>query len=302
MALQEVPLVSVIICYLNEATFLTEAVESVLQQNYVRWELLLVDDGSTDNSVAIAKAFAGQYPDKIQYLEHQNHANKGLSASRNSGITKSRGDLLAFLDADDVWLSDKLTQQVAVMQQHPDVAMLCEASEYWFSWADPAKKNVFQPIGAAAGRVYDPPQLLFKLYPLGQGAAPCPSGLMVRKALLNNNYFEESFKGIYAMYEDQAFLSKIYLHQKVYVSAACTNRYRQRIGSIVQTVHDTGFYHTVRIFYLNWFQSYLNACRITDRRIRCSVWKARLPYRYLLLYQIITKVFYKIMYYTKSFV
>ena len=295
MTFTETPLVSVIICYLNEETFLTEAVESVLQQDYGRWELLLVDDGSTDSSVVIAKAFVEQYADKIRYLEHQNHANEGLSASRNLGITKSRGELLAFLDADDVWLSDKLTQQVAVMQQHPDVAMLCEASEYWFSWADPAKENIFQPIGVAAGRVYDPPQLLFELYPLGEGAAPCPSGLMVRKALLNN-YFEESFKGMYAMYEDQAFLSKIYLHQKVYVSAACTNRYRQRIGSIVQTVHGNGFYHSVRSFYLNWFQSYLNACRITNWRIRRSLWRAQLPYRYPLLYQITSKAFYKIKY------
>src|SRR4051812_43195551 len=123
MASEQTPLVSVIICFLNEEVFLAEAVNSVLAQAYTAWELLLVDDGSTDGSTDVARQFAGQHPHKIRYLDHDGHTNRGLSASRNLGIQQAAGDLLAFLDADDVWLPMKLSQQVAIMQDHPELAM-----------------------------------------------------------------------------------------------------------------------------------------------------------------------------------
>lgn len=273
---------------------MAEAVESVVLQTYSNWELLLVDDGSTDRSAALANAFTEQYPDSVRYFAHPNHANRGLSASRNLGIAQARGDLIAFLDADDVWLPGKLTQQVAIMEEHRAVALLCEASEYWFSWTDPDRADVAQPVGVAPGSVYEPPRLLLDLYPLGRGAAPCPSGLMVRKSLLGNRYFEESFRGMYALYEDQAFLSKVYLHQPVYVSSACTNRYRQRAGSIVQAVHESGQYHQVRTVYLDWLARYLTEHGFSNRKVWRSLWKARLPYRYPRLYPVVHKVLVKL--------
>ncbi len=108
-------LVSVVISFLNEENFLTEAIDSVIKQDYPCWELLLVDDGSTDKSTGIAKIYAAQNPDKIKYLEHEGHLNKGLSASRNMGINQAKGELVALLDADDVWLPNKLSHQVAIL-------------------------------------------------------------------------------------------------------------------------------------------------------------------------------------------
>ncbi len=72
------PSVSVIIAFLNEENYLEEAVLSVMQQEYNNWELILVDDGSSDSSTAIAKSFAKQDANKIFYLEHAGHINKGL--------------------------------------------------------------------------------------------------------------------------------------------------------------------------------------------------------------------------------
>lgn len=284
------PLVTAIVCFLNEKAFLAEAVESVLHQEYTNWELLLIDDGSTDQSVDMAKAYAQQHPDKIYYIDHEGHSNKGLSASRNVGIRQARGELLALLDADDVWLPNKLTQQVALMEAHPDVTLLMEASEYWHDWDGSGKASVFEPIGTAQDRVYDPPQLMLNLYPLGQGAAPVPSGLMIRKARLKGQYFEESFRGIYAMYEDQAFLTKMYLNERVYVSSACTNRYRQRIGSLVQSVEESGHYDEVRSFYLNWLEHYLNTKQITDPRVRNSLQVAKQPKRLPLVKWLLDKL------------
>src|SRR5436190_3207734 len=121
-------MVSVIISFLNEEIFLSEAVESVFQQDYDNWELILIDDGSTDKSTGIAKAFANDNPGKVIYTEHPGHSNKGLSASRNHGISLARGELVAILDADDVWYKEKLHLQVQLMNRYPEVGMICEAS------------------------------------------------------------------------------------------------------------------------------------------------------------------------------
>ena len=109
------PLVSAIIIFLNAEKFIEEAIESVFAQTYENWELLLVDDGSTDSSTRIALRYAEQHHDKVRYLEHSGHQNLGMSAARNLGISHAKGAYLAFLDADDVWLPRKLEQQVAIM-------------------------------------------------------------------------------------------------------------------------------------------------------------------------------------------
>src|SRR5438105_1562536 len=98
------PLVSAITIFLNEEKFLQEAIASVFAQTYDNWELLLVDDGSTDASTEIALRYAKQYPEKVRYVEHRGHQNRGMSAARNLGIRNAKGQYIAFLDADDVWL------------------------------------------------------------------------------------------------------------------------------------------------------------------------------------------------------
>ena len=103
--------VAVICCFLDGKAFLAEAIESVRAQDYGDFALVLVDDGSTDGASEIARAFTARDP-RISYLEHDGHANKGLSASRNAGIAASDGDYIAFIDADDVWVPHKLSEQM----------------------------------------------------------------------------------------------------------------------------------------------------------------------------------------------
>lgn len=262
------PLVSVVVGFLNEERFLAETIESVRQQTYPRWELLLVDDGSTDQSTAMAKRYAEESGGQIVYCEHAGHRNRGVTASRNYGVQLAQGELICILDADDVWLPGKLANQVALFQQHPGIGMVAEASEYWYSWEDAHKEDSVVPVGAPAGHVYEPTELLHLLYPLVPTPAPCPSGLMLTKqAILKAGGFEESFTKKYQLYEDQAFLCKIYLAERVYISAACNNRYRQRVGSCVQSVTEAGQYHETRRFFLNWFVAYLREHNITEPKL-----------------------------------
>ena len=101
------PLVSVVIPTFNRAATIVRAVESVLQQTYRPLELIVVDDGSTDGTSEVLQA----YGKAVVYVRQD---NAGPAAARNRGIRESQGDMVAFLDSDDVWLAAKLERQVAL--------------------------------------------------------------------------------------------------------------------------------------------------------------------------------------------
>ncbi|HEY4324709.1 MAG TPA: glycosyltransferase [Mucilaginibacter sp.] len=316
MIAENEPLVSVIIAFLNEQVFLEEAINSILGQSYKNWELILVDDGSIDGSTGIASSYKSKFPKKIILCEHEGHANKGLSASRNLGVQKARGTLIAFLDADDTWLADKLLNQVSIFQQNPEISMIAEASSYWYSWDNPERKNFKIPVGVITdkvrnwhdwdnpakknakiparitlNKVYNPPHLMLKLYPLGKGAAPCPSSLILKKAAIEAaGKFEESFIKEFSMYEDQAFLSKIYLEHKVYVSSQCNTMYRQRPESIVRTVRKSGKYDKVRKHFLRWLEAYIIKKQVKNKDLSALLNKALFPYDHPALYLVKNKI------------
>src|SRR4051794_30780838 len=104
--------VSVIMIFLNCERFIDDAIRSVRSQRHVAWELLLVDDGSSDGSTEIARRHSAQDPARIRYLQHPGHQNMGMSASRNLGLRFAKGNYVAFLDADDLWGPNQLGQQV----------------------------------------------------------------------------------------------------------------------------------------------------------------------------------------------
>src|ERR1051325_1579612 len=157
------PLVSVIVIFLNAARFIGEAVTSVFEQTYDSWELLLVDDGSSDGSSEMSQQYAERHPGRIRYLMHPNHQNRGMSASRNLGLSHAKGDFIAFLDADDVWLPEKLQKQVAIMQAQPKAMMVYGSSQYWYSWTGDAAdlvRDYVPALGVEVERLITPPSLL----------------------------------------------------------------------------------------------------------------------------------------------
>ena len=112
------PLVSVIVPVYNGERFLAAALGSVVAQDYAPLEVIVVDDGSEDGSAAIARSFTG-----VGYLYQP---NQGPSAARNAGIAAARGEFIAFLDADDVMMPNKLSVQVGYLLEHPEVGcVLC---------------------------------------------------------------------------------------------------------------------------------------------------------------------------------
>lgn len=111
------PVVSVIMPAYNVSAYIGEAISSVLEQTFGDLELLIVDDGSTDDTAAIAERFAA-CDDRVRLLRHE---NRGLAAARNTALRHARGELLALLDSDDLWMPGFLAAQVAILEGRPDV-------------------------------------------------------------------------------------------------------------------------------------------------------------------------------------
>ena len=116
------PTVSVIIPTYNRRAYVQEAVDSVLAQTYTDYEIIVIDDGSTDGTGEALRERCGALSDGRIIYEWQE--NQGLSAARNRGIESSRGQYIALLDSDDLWMPEKLERQVACLSQHPEVAMV----------------------------------------------------------------------------------------------------------------------------------------------------------------------------------
>lgn len=119
------PLISVIIPTFNRGYVIRRAVDSVLAQNYPHFELIVVDDGSTDNTASRLAPLAGG--GRLIYLSQ---INKGVSAARNSGIREAGGAFIAFLDSDDEWRPEKLSAQMEYFQKNP-ASLIVQTQERW---------------------------------------------------------------------------------------------------------------------------------------------------------------------------
>ena len=116
--------VSVIIPTFNRAQKVTRAVSSVLDQTFTKYEIIVVDDGSTDGT----KDCLAQFRHQVKYIHHPK--NSGVSAARNTGIRASKTPFLAFLDSDDYWLPEKLAVQVKFFRLNLE-AVACQTEETW---------------------------------------------------------------------------------------------------------------------------------------------------------------------------
>lgn len=288
------PLVSVIIPFLNAEKFIHEAIESVFAQTYDNWELFLVDDGSTDASTEIARSYAPRYPEKVRYLEHRGHQNRGISASRNLGIGSAKGKYVAILDADDVWLPQKLQQQVTLLQSHPDAAMTYGPSLWWYSWtgdtAD-SQRDYIQSLAVQPNALFKPPTLL-PIFLRQETAVPPPCTLMVKRHVIECiGGWEEVFR---TLYEDQVFYAKVCLEVPVLVDGECYSKYRRHGDSLCAEMKETGQYHAARLTFLNWLEEYMSGQQVRNDEVWKALRRELWPYRHPILQRISKRVRYRI--------
>jgi glycosyltransferase involved in cell wall biosynthesis len=183
------PKVSVIIPIYNVATVVAETLKSVLAQTYTDFEVLIIDDGSTDDSVAICQEFQDE---RFRMIHQQ---NRGLAGARNTGIRHAQGDYLAFLDSDDLWLPEKLERHVQHLETAPEVGVSFSRSHFIDAEG--------QPLG-----IYQMPKLtditpgyLFCRNPISNGSC-----VVIRKAVLAEIRFQDNLYGVVEdFYFDDSF-------------------------------------------------------------------------------------------------
>lgn len=168
------PQVGVIIPTFNRAVMLKEAIDSVLSQDFQDFELIVVDDGSTDHTAEILNA----YRQNITVLRQP---NQGVSSARNAGIKAASGSLVAFLDSDDLWLPQKLSHQVDFFNANPE-AQICQTEEIWIR--NNVRVNPKKRHQKLAGMIFEPSLNLCLV---------SPSAVMIRASLFKTvGLFDEN--------------------------------------------------------------------------------------------------------------
>jgi glycosyltransferase involved in cell wall biosynthesis len=167
------PAISVIIPTYNRASMVVEAVESVLAQEMADFELIVIDDGSTDET----EQRLSIYGSSLKYYQQE---NKGVSSARNRGLELSTASLVAFLDSDDLWLPSKLKIQHKYMAEHPETE-ICQTEEIW--WRNGRRVNPKKHHKKPSGDIFQR-SLDFCLV--------SPSAVMMRRELFEKvGYFDE---------------------------------------------------------------------------------------------------------------
>jgi len=287
--MQTGPLVSCIVIFLDAERFLQEAIDSILAQTYGQWELLLVDDGSSDGSTGIARRAADSQPDRIRYLEHPGNVNRGMSASRNLGAAAARGEYLAFLDSDDVWVANKLSEQVQIMEALPEAAMLYGRSLIWQSWSSTPDDlaDYFCELGVEPNQLIEPPRLVFLLLENRFQTPTTCNALIRRRIYVSVGGFQDEFRG---MFEDQAFFTKLCLRHPVYVSDACWAWYRQHEASCCAVAERSGMAQELRRPLLEWIERHFKSQRIRNPKLIRALRRELMPLRHPRLFRTLRRL------------
>ncbi len=224
------PLVSIIIPVYNAEKYLEETILSALNQTWPNKEIIIVNDGSTDNSLPIANKFVGPY------VKVYSQVNKGASTARNKGLSKARGDYIQFLDADDLLSPDKINSQVKQLLGNTDTLSVCPVIHFRTDCTD---LNQLQPDEKEL--VYyketnDPFELLLAVYGIGPGQVgmiPVHSWLTPVNLILKAGKWNENL----TVNDDGEFFCRVVLASKaIRVSNGVFCYYRKYNGTSVQSM------------------------------------------------------------------
>ena len=255
------PLVSIVVIFLNAEAYLEEALQSVSAQTVTDWELLLVDDGSTDASAAIAQRWASIEPHRIRLLQHPARANLGMSASRNLGLRHACGEFLLHLDGDDVLERHALETRVSELRERPRAGMVYGPALYWRQWLPNfAEPDTEQELSVAAGQ-YEPPSLCTHFLTHSAATPQLGAALFRRETLAAVGGSDDAFRG---MYEDQVLAIKCAAQVPILVSPHVVSRYRQHPHSACAKAFTDGSHMRDRVRFLSWAEEYFARNAVKD--------------------------------------
>jgi glycosyltransferase involved in cell wall biosynthesis len=246
---QRCPTVSIVLPCYNARKWLPESLKSIESQTFSDWELLCVDDGSEDESAELVRNFrSSSCREHVHILQHEMHANRGLPASRNLAVSRAKGKYVALLDADDIWMPEKLEHDISIFEKYGSIGAVMSTAEYFYEDGSASHLDGY----VTGDRVVEPPDYLFECLIAQKNCVPCPSTVAVKLLVLQNaGGFDERF----ANHEDQVFYAKLWLRNKVYISNSCLTRYRRHEQSMVSVSERTG--NTQRLDFLLFLENLL---------------------------------------------
>ncbi|WP_080843998.1 glycosyltransferase family 2 protein [Cytobacillus gottheilii] len=261
-------MISVILPVYNGQKYIRESIESVIQQDYIDWELLIIDDGSTDNTASIIKDYINE---KIHY---HYQLNQGPSAARNYGISLSKGEYIAFIDADDLYMSDKLSEQLQFIEKNPETQIVyCDARVVNNSLD---QINVLKSEGLFNNKEDFLAQLLFRQI------VPLPQAMLLKKDCFKKLRYNENYINAedYDLTIELAKLFKFgYLARELYVYRRhennLTNSHEKQVQAEKKIIQNIGI-----------------------SNIKNTVMKSSFPFEDKVL--LLAKIFMKIEYYEEA--
>lgn len=246
--------VSVVITAHNEEPFLAAAIDSVLSQDLPAYELVIVNDASTDATQAVIETYVGSRPDLIRSVSLP--SNRGAPGTRNAGAAQARGELLAFLDGDDLWHPRKLAVQRALLERHPRVGYTYgSAIEFRGDWVKPTPERLGSPSG-----VYQAPALCVG-YLQDTYWNFWPSGLLIRRAAFQTSGGFVEALGAYQHWEDFFYACSLAMNEGAYVLDEPLTFYRVHDASCSQRALATKKTIVDERMGLEWFVGHLLAQR-----------------------------------------
>lgn len=233
---KKAPAVSVIIPTYNRAALIGEAIASVLNQSFADFELIIVDDGSTDDSASVILSFDDP---RLIFLRQE---NRGRSAARNAAIARARGKYVAFLDSDDTFLADKLERQVAYMELHPEVGMVYTSALCIDETGNPLDGHAY--VAEREGRIY---QDVAFFRPV---TITLPTVMVRREVLTAAGHFDEAME----RFEDTDLWRRIAKRNVVGVMREATCRLRTHADNALESQNPAKIVRAIECYVAKVFQ------------------------------------------------
>jgi glycosyltransferase involved in cell wall biosynthesis len=228
------PLVSVVVPLYNGGAYIESTLRSVLSQSYGRLEIIVVDDGSTDQGPATVSTLVDESDGSVRLIRHDDRRNHGIAASRNLAIRTARGELIAFVDQDDRWLPEKLEREVQALRRFPEAGLVYAKASFIDQHGSPkAVREVHSTEGR--GTSGEPRRVFGEL--IKENFIPTLTAL-VRKSLIEKVGFLD--EGPRYEYEDWLLFSKIAFFSGVIFVPEVLAEYRVHKGNYSAYLAHTG--------------------------------------------------------------
>ena len=245
------PKISIITASYNYADLIKETIESVLAQTYQHWELIIVDDGSADNSREVIESYAKDDA-RISLFTHPDNVNKGLCETVRLGCEKVQGEYIAFLESDDVWDTSYLEEKVKVIQKNPHIALIFNAVELFGDTKSQKRLDEYFKFQKYFLQKQSYPANIFKYF-LFLNIIPTFSCVMLKKDTL----CQLNFKAPYAPHLDWFLWMQIVYKAEVYYLDKPLTKWRIHPNSLIQRTkrekrnNNKIIYKTIKLTILN---------------------------------------------------